>query len=138
MKTNPIRIVIIDDHDLVRKSWKILLENHPRFLVVAEFSTGEKAIDRIRYIHADIILADINMEPLDGLSLTENLIVLNPDLKIIGFSINNHPDFARRMLAMGAKGYLTKTSPFDEICLGIIKVWEGNIFICREIQAISV
>ena len=83
MNNPPIRIIIVDDHKLVRESWKLLLENNPRFLVVAECANGEMAIELAQQHVPDIMLVDINMSPLNGFAVTEKIVQINPSIKII-------------------------------------------------------
>ena len=134
MKNEPIRIILVDDHKLVRQSWKMLLENNPRLKVVADCEDGETAIEESKKHSPDIILVDINMSPDNGFIITEQLLRLSPITKIIGLSANNQPKYASRMVELGAKGYLTKTSSLEEINHGIQEVFEGRFYICKEIK----
>jgi two-component system invasion response regulator UvrY len=134
MYTTKIRIIIIDDHELVRNSWKMLLENDPRLSVIGDFAEGSLAIRQAQVLLPDIILVDINMSPLTGFEIAKRLLEQDPRIKVIGLSVNNQPAYATRMMAIGAKGYLTKTSPFDEILHGIIEVYHGNEYVCDEIK----
>ncbi len=134
MKNEPIRIILVDDHKLVRQSWKMLLENNPRLKVVADCEDGETAIEESKKHSPDIILVDINMSPDNGFIITEQLLRLAPTTKIIGLSANNQPKYASRMVELGAKGYLTKTSSLEEINHGIQEVYEGRFYICKEIK----
>lgn len=134
MKDEPIRIMLVDDHPLVRESWKLLLENTPRFQIVADFSGGIEALEQLPLIKPDILLVDINMSPMDGLTVTKNAALLLPELKIIGLSVHNQPKYATRLLQLGAKGFLTKTSSLEEIIQGIHAVHAGKVYICEEIK----
>jgi two-component system, NarL family, invasion response regulator UvrY len=134
MKNEPIRIILVDDHKLVRQSWKMLLENNPQFKVVADCENGESAIEETKKHTPDIILVDINMSPDNGFIVTEQILRLAPATKIIGISANNQPKYATRMLGLGAKGYLTKTSSLEEINHGINEVYDGRFYICNEIK----
>ncbi len=134
MNNEPIRIILVDDHKLVRKSWKTLLENNPRFRVVADCDNGHSAIEQAEEFAPDIMLVDINMSPLNGFSVTERLLEKLPGIKIIGLSVNNQAKYANKMIALGARGYLTKTSPLDEINRGIQEVQNGNVYICEEVK----
>lgn len=129
-----IRIILVDDHKLVRKSWKTLLENNPRFQVVADCDNGHSAIEQAEEFVPDIMLIDINMSPLNGFMVTERVLEKNPRIKIIGLSVNNQAKYANKMVALGARGYLTKTSPLDEINHGILEVHDGNLYICEEVK----
>jgi DNA-binding NarL/FixJ family response regulator len=74
------------------------------------------------------------MSPLNGFSLTEKMTETLPEVKVIGLSVSNQPKYASRMISLGARGYLTKTSSLEEIQLGIQKVNMGEIYICEEIK----
>lgn len=134
MRNESIRIILVDDHELVRKSWKMLLENNPRMEVVADCENGSTAIEQAQKLSPDIILVDINMSPDNGFVITEKLVQMMPSLKIIGLSANNQPKYASRMMELGARGYLTKTSSLEEINHGINEVHEGRFYICNEIK----
>lgn len=134
MNANIIRIVLVDDHSLVRSSWKDLLENNPRLKIVGDYENGQKAIEESMDLAPDIMLVDINMSPMNGFAVAEKVKQLMPEVKIIGISANNQPKYASKMLELGAKGYLTKTSSLQEINKGIIEVYNGKIYICEEIK----
>jgi len=134
MNTAPIRIILVDDHKIVRESWKMLLENNPQFHVVAVYEDGKTAIEEALKHIPDVMLVDVNMSPLDGFDVTQRTREINSSIKIIGISISNQPAFARKMLALGAEGYLTKTSSLEEIYHCIIEVHNGGRYICEEIR----
>lgn len=134
MKEEPIRIMLVDDHPLVRESWKLLLENNPRFQIVADFSGGAEALEHIPALNPDILLVDINMSPIDGFAVTRSVSTMMPSVKIIGLSVHNQPKYATRLLQLGARGFLTKTSSLEEINQGILAVHKGKIYICEEIK----
>ena len=133
MKKELIRIVLVDDHKIVRETWKLLLEQDARFNIVAECSDGEEAIAIAQSIVPDIMLIDINMSPVNGFEATRKIVKLAPGVKIIGVSINNQISYARNMMKMGAKGYVTKNSSVAEMVEAILEVHRGNRFICTEI-----
>lgn len=134
MISSPVRIILADDHQMVRESWKILLENNPLFQVVADCDNGFCAIDLCQEHKPDIVLVDINITPLNGFNITEKIVQLVPTARIIGFSVSNKSRYATRMLEIGARGYLTKTSPLEEIYEGILAVFNGDNYICEEIK----
>jgi len=133
MNKEPIRIMLVDDHKIVRKAWKSLLENNPRFQVIADCDNGQSAIEQARELIPDIMLVDINMSPLNGFTVTERVLETNPSIKIIGLSVNNQPKYAIKMVELGARGYLTKTSSLEEINHGILEVYKGEFYICEEV-----
>jgi two-component system, NarL family, invasion response regulator UvrY len=136
MTTPQIRIVLADDHQLIRESWRMLLENNPRFKVVADCSNGHDAIRCISEHSPDILLVDINMQPLNGFEVVRQVVVNNPAVRIIGMSVNNQPKYATRMVEMGARGFLTKTSSLSEIHHGIEQVYNGEVYICDEVRSL--
>lgn len=130
----PIRIILIDDHKLVRESWKMLLESNPLFKVIALCEDGRSGIETVQKENPDIVLVDVSMTPLDGFVVTEKILEINPSIKVIGISISNQPIFANRMLESGAKGFITKTSTLEEINHGIMEVYKGEKYISKEIK----
>lgn len=134
MKEDLIRIMLVDDHPLVRESWKLLLENNPRFKVVADCNGAEEAFSILQEVRPDVLLVDIHMGPVDGFSVTKRVAEQLPAIKVIGLSVNNQPKFATRLLQLGARGFLTKTSTLQEINKGIIAVYEGRVYVCDEIK----
>lgn len=134
MSAAPIRIILVDDHKLARESWRMLLSHDGRFLVVKEYDNGIEAIADAPTHNADVILVDINMYPINGFEVTRKILEANPSLKIIGISVNNHPFYADRMLELGARGFVTKGSPFEEIIHAIIEVYNGEQYVCNEIK----
>lgn len=134
MNNHPIRIILVDDHPLVREAWKLLLGNNPRFRVIADLDNGQDGIEQARELIPDIMLVDINMYPVNGFAVTKQVMETHPSIKIIGLSVNNQPGYAYRMTELGARGYLTKTSPIQEISHAILEVHRGEIYICEEIK----
>ena len=129
-----IRIILVDDHKLIRESWKMLLENNSGIEVIADCDNGYEAFELSKELLPDILLVDINMSPLNGFSLTEKITETLPEVKVIGLSVSNQPKYASRMISLGAKGFLTKTSSLEEIQQGIMKVNTGEVYICDEIR----
>ncbi len=125
---------MVDDHDLVRESWKTLLDKENSFSVIAQCKNGLEAIDMAKELLPDIILMDINMSPVNGFEATQKISESSPSVKIIGISINNNPKYATKMMVHGAKGFVTKTSPFSELKTAIHKVHGGENYICQEIH----
>jgi len=134
MSITPIRIILVDDHDQVRQSWKELLEINQDFQIIAECDNGNSAIDLAKDLKPDVMLVDINMSPVNGFTVTKEIVQHSPSVKILGLSINNDPNYASRMIGLGAKGYITKNAAFDELAEAIYEICKGNIYICRELR----
>ncbi len=134
MSDNPIRIILVDDHKLVRESLKIMLHSNPQFQVIADCDNGYTAIEEAEKYMPEIMLVDINMSPMNGFDLTEKIKEKFPSINVIGMSANNQPSYAIQMIKLGAGGYLTKTSSPSEIIHGILEVHTGNKYVCEEIR----
>jgi DNA-binding NarL/FixJ family response regulator len=131
-----ISILIADDHKLIRDTWSFILNTDNRFKVVAECSNGEEAIEQAKQKRPQIVLMDINMTPVSGLEATRQIRKVSPGSKIIGVSMHSQPAYAKKMLQIGAKGYVTKNSSRDEMFKAIMEVYGGNRYICDEVKNI--
>lgn len=128
-----IRVILVDDHQVVRDSWKFLLDRDARFTIIAQCKDGEEAIARAVELRPDVMLMDINMTPVNGFEATKAIVSQAPEVRVIGVSANNHPSYANKILSLGGWGFVTKSSPFDELMNSIVQVYEGQKYICREI-----
>lgn len=133
MQFEKIRVIIVDDHPMVRETWKMLLESSNKINVVRECHSGGEVIDCAAELAADVILMDINMKPVNGFEATRKILKETPGQKIIGISMNNQPGYARNMMQLGARGYVTKNSSKDEMLRAIHTVMDGRIYICKEV-----
>jgi DNA-binding NarL/FixJ family response regulator len=131
-----ITILLVDDHKLIRDSWSFILNSDPRFVVVGETSSGEEAIQLATEKRPRIILMDVNMTPVNGFDATKEIHKISPDSRIIAVSMHTMPAYAKRMLQLGAMGYVTKNSSKDEMIKAIVEVNSGKKYICEEVKAI--
>jgi DNA-binding NarL/FixJ family response regulator len=131
-----ISILIADDHKLIRETWTYILNSDPRFQVVAECGDSEQAVEMARQKRPNIVLMDINMTPINGFEATERIRKISPGSKIIGVSMHSQPAYAKKMLQVGARGYVTKNSSRDEMFKAIMEVHHGNKYVCEEIKTI--
>lgn len=133
MQSGSINVIIVDDHELVRQTWRMLLHNQNSITVIKECSSGTEAIYEAKASNPHIILMDINMTPVNGFEATRKILKTAPHIKIIGVSINNQPSYARNIIQLGAKGYVTKNSSREEMIKAIHEVMSGHIYICKEV-----
>ncbi len=131
-----ISILIADDHKLIRETWAYILNSDPRFEVIATCGNAEEAIEIAKTKLPDVILMDINMTPVSGLEATQQIRKILPTAKIIGVSMHSQPAYARKMLQIGGRGYVTKNSSKQEMIQAILDVHDGKKFICEEIRNI--
>jgi two-component system invasion response regulator UvrY len=131
-----VSIMIVDDHTLIRETWSFLLGKNENFEVVAECGDGERAIELARDKRPDVVLLDINMAPMSGFDILKSIRKYSPGSKIIGVSMHSQPAYAKKMLRLGAKGYVTKNSPRNEMMEAIMEVSNNNTYVCQEVKNI--
>lgn len=131
-----ITVLIADDHKLIRETWSFILNSDPRFTVIAQCSNGEEAIEMSQKLRPKIALLDINMAPMNGIEATEQIRKFSPSTKIIGVSMHSQPAYVKKLLKLGAMGYVTKNSPQQEMFDAIAAVHEGKRYICAEVKTI--
>jgi len=124
-----INVMLVDDHDLVRKGIRRLLDDSSGIKVIAEAHDGEQAIRQIRKQKPDVILMDISMPGIGGLEATRKITQVSPDMKVIVVTIHDDEPFPARLLEAGAAGYITKGCDVDEIIQAIQSVYSGNQYI---------
>ena len=129
-----ITVMIADDHKLIRETWSYILSNDDRFEVIAECGDSEHAVEVARDKKPQIVLMDINMMPISGFEATERIRKVSPVSKVIGVSMHSQPAYAKKMLQIGARGYVTKNSSREEMIKAILEVQEGNKYVCEEIK----
>ena len=129
-----ISVLIADDHKLIRDTWSFILNSDPRFQVIAECGDSEQAVEVAKLKRPNIVLMDINMMPISGFEATEKIRKVSPASKIIGVSMHSQPAYAKKMLQIGAKGYVTKNSSKEEMMKAILEVHQGNKYVCEEIK----
>jgi DNA-binding NarL/FixJ family response regulator len=129
-----ISVLIADDHKLIRETWSYILNNDSRFEVIAECGDSEMAVEMSKTMRPQIVLMDINMMPISGFEATERIRKVSPVSKVIGVSMHSQPAYAKKMLQIGAKGYVTKNSSKEEMIKAIMEVHQGNKYICEEIK----
>lgn len=132
-----IRVAIADDHNRVRQAWAFILSRNPDISIVAECTNGEEAIQAVKDHSPDVILMDINMEPMDGIRAAAEITKHNPSTRVIGMSIHNDLSYVNRMLKVGASGYVTKNSPSHEMITAIQHVSRGEQYLCSEVRALA-
>jgi two-component system invasion response regulator UvrY len=131
-----VSIMIVDDHTLIRETWSFLLGKNENFDVVAECGDGERAIELARDKRPDVVLLDINMAPMSGFDVLKMIRKYSPGSKIIGVSMHSQPAYAKKMLRLGAKGYVTKNSPRQEMLEAIAEVSKNQVYVCQEVKNI--
>ncbi len=125
----PITLLLVDDHDVVRTGLKSFLETQRGFQVVAEARNGTEAVQRALETHPAIVLMDIGMPGMDGLTATRQLKQVCPNSQVLALTVHDDKHYLMQMLAAGASGYLTKQAAADELVAAIHAVAAGNIYL---------
>ncbi|MBV2360888.1 response regulator transcription factor [Thalassococcus sp. CAU 1522] len=125
-----IRIVVVDDHPMVAEGIEAILESYDDVEVVATLSDGQQMIDRLDDLCPDVILMDLNMPRVGGLSATEMILERAPDTRILVLSMHDTPEYISTAMNHGARGYVLKDVPTDEIKQAIDAVMRGERYLC--------
>ena len=124
-----IRVLLVDDHKLIRTGIRLILEDTPDVRVIGEAVSGETAIALSRELKPDVVLMDVSMPGIGGLEATRKLLTTQPDVKVIVVSVHATEPFPMRLMEAGAQGYLTKDCAAGEIIEAIRKVDSGQRYI---------
>ncbi len=125
-----IRILIVDDHPMVTEGIQAILETYDDISVVGTLGNGQDAVSRVNELQPDVILLDLNMPGLSGLNATEMILEERPDTRILILSMHDSPEYISTALSHGAKGYILKDVPTDEIRTAIDTVMRGEEYLC--------
>jgi len=132
------RILLVDDHALVRAGIRALLESLPRLEVVGETGDGLEAVRLARDLAPDAILLDITMPGLNGLEVASRVARSGVGSRVLVLSMHASPEYAARAFAAGAAGYLIKDSAFDELAMALEAIGAGRRYLSRAIDAAQV
>jgi two-component system response regulator NreC len=124
-----IRVLIADDHTIVRSGVRLLLEAEPDIEVVGEALDGQQALTLAETLRPDVILMDIAMPGMDGLEATRKIIALWPDIRVLVLTMHRTDDYFFEMLKAGASGYVLKGAQTDELINAIRVVAQGEVFL---------
>lgn len=125
----PIRIMLVDDHAVVRMGFRLLLEGSPEMKVVAEAESGEEALRTYAEVRPDVLVLDISMPGIGGLEAVSRLLAREPDARVLVLSAHEDTMHPRRALKAGALGYLSKRSAAEELIQAIRQVYQRKTFI---------
>lgn len=134
----PVRIVIADDHRIVREGLRHLLEKRTDFKVVAEAPDGESVVRLAKELSPDIVILDISMPGMNGIEATRRILAERPGVRILALSMHSDRRFVIETLKAGASGYLLKDSAFDELARAIEVVMARGAFLSPAITEMVV
>ncbi len=134
--TTTTNILLVDDHPMLRKGLRLLIESEEGLSVVGEANDGQEAIDRVRELTPDIVVMDINMPNLNGIDATRKILAESPQSRVLALSIHSGKQYVENMLEAGAVGYLLKESAPEELIKAIRVIGEGKSYISADITEI--
>jgi len=133
-----IRILIADDHQMLREGLRAILEREDDVEVIAEASDGRTAVEMARRLSPDLVVMDITMPDLNGVEATRQIRAENPGVKVIGLSRHTDRGYVLRMLEAGASGYVLKSGAYDELRRAVKAVSGGEHYLSPRITGLVV
>lgn len=132
-KKQIIKLLVADDHPVVRKGLQSCLARQGRIQFVGEAADGEEALRKVRELRPDVVLMDISMPGMNGLTVTEVLRKELPQIKVLVLSVHHNKDAIFRVIQAGAHGYVSKEAPSEEVIRAIESVHAGEPYFSEEI-----
>lgn len=133
-----VRILIADDHQVVRDGLSALLDDPPRYTVIGTACDGREAAAMARKLNPDVVIIDIAMPELNGVDATKRMLAEMPDLRIIALSMHSDKRYISGMLQAGALAYVRKESAFEEITAAVDAVSQGNVYLGEGVAGVVV
>jgi two-component system, NarL family, response regulator NreC len=130
----PIRILLADDHTIVRDGLRALLERQPDMLVVAEAGDGRECVLLAAEHSPDVVMMDVAMPEMNGIEAARRILLANPKTSVLMLSMHQDESYVLRSLKAGARGYLLKDSPRDDVLAAIRTVAGGRSFLSRKVS----
>jgi two-component system nitrate/nitrite response regulator NarL len=125
-KKQIIKVLVADDHPVVRKGLQLCLARQPRIRVVGEAADGDEALHKARELSPHVVLMDISMPGMNGLAVTEQLRKEAPEIKVLVISVHKNREAIFRVIQAGAHGYVSKEAPPEELLRAIESVYAGE------------
>ena len=130
-----VKILLVDDHQVIREGLRSYLENNQTFTIVAEAAHGKEALEKLQDEIVDLVIIDINMDVMDGIECTREISKTYPGVKILAFTMVNEGQHIKEMMNAGASGYLLKSSPHSEIVEAIGTIMGGGTHYSQEVTS---
>lgn len=129
-----LRILVVDDHEIMREGMCALLKRHPDLEVVGQAAEGRTAMEMAKELRPDVVIMDVSMPNLNGIEATCQIISNNPNIKIMALSAHSDGISVAKMIKAGAKGYMLKESAFAELITGLNAIKDNQTYLCSKIS----
>jgi DNA-binding NarL/FixJ family response regulator len=133
----PIRVLLADDHPVVRKGLSSCLAQFEHVVIVGQAIDGQDALRKAKELTPDLVLMDIDMPLLNGLTAADILRKENPAIKVLILSMHNDSDYVMRILQSGARGYILKQAPTEELIKAIDTIYAGDTYFSHEVARLA-
>jgi DNA-binding NarL/FixJ family response regulator len=131
-----IRVILAEDHTLVRQGFRRILEDEPRVTVVGEARTGIEAIEQCKELKPDVVVMDLSMPELGGLEATAEILKANPQIKVLILSMYSNEAYVRKAFELGAKGYVLKNAIEVDLTRAVMALADGEAYFSPGISQI--
>jgi len=128
-----VRIILADDHKIMREGLRALLAKQKEIEEIAEAESGRGEVELCAQLHPDVVVIDISMPDLNGIDATRQIIKQSPDMKVIALSMHSDKKYVKEMLSAGASGYLLKDAAFEELGTAIAAVIKNKTYLSPQI-----
>ncbi|HAJ35839.1 MAG TPA: DNA-binding response regulator [Chloroflexi bacterium] len=129
MNEKPLRLLLVDDHPIVRTGLHMLFQSEPDMLVVGEANSGADAIIAVQTLHPDVVIMDVAMPGMTGIEATRQIKAISPDTAVLALTMHEDEQYFFAMLHAGASGYIPKRAAPDDLVAAVRAVAEGNVFL---------
>ena len=126
---SPVRILLVDDHAVVREGLKRLIAGQPDIEVVGEASDGHEAVENVKVLRPDVVMLDVSMPHMSGVDVTRELKGISPETRVLALTVHEDDAYVREFLKAGAAGYLLKRAPTEELLRAIRSVAGGGLYV---------
>ncbi|HRW49702.1 MAG TPA: response regulator transcription factor [Caldilinea sp.] len=127
--SKPVRLLLVDDHPIVRTGLRMLFQSEPDMVVVGEVNGGEEALEAVQTLHPDVVIMDVAMPGMNGIEATRRIKESSPETAVLALTMHEDEQYFFAMLHAGASGYIPKRAAPDDLVSAIRVVAEGNFFL---------
>ncbi len=128
-----VRLLLADDHAMMREGLKSLISKEPDFMVVGEADNGKETVELVQKCGAHVVVMDVSMPDLNGIEATRKILKINPNTKVVALSGHANRELVREMLKAGASAYILKSKAYEELVRAIREVMKGKKYLSSDI-----